>query len=800
MPGSGRTGAKPRGAPPFEGSATTSPPWQASLFPHPPFLLRNLQYVSLKKFRGRSRIVTSKEAHTERVVSLQLDAVQVQHLSPSKSEQLTHDASSQGPINRYCLVRIWLVRDTLVAPKQVTLASYVRDVALPVLGDRRTTSEVCRRIRFLCSELHDTKGLWSPSRVTLEVFLDGKPAPRGPDLVGSYVVDASNGLRHDGGDACVRIVLRKPPPGYASPSLGNPYNKVAEILESCQRTVHAGTSSNVKAITETPGISQKQQESVETNRHSAHRDAYTGSDMYFIDVRVAARQHRRGSVSPNPQLRQPLNVFLYSFRSPSVAWKRIARLDDACPICLRRLGHVSSLFTHMEIEHEEYDFTVSLTVHKANAAPDGESEQSSGDFIFRPTSVRSPRTVVEVDVTPKQIRYTAKGNGRGRVQKRRRTTPAIEDAVSNGAAGRGKTGACNGRSTRPKETVSGPMQIQTACGPGHIAVREDLDDGPELVYVNTSRFRTWSEPDFEWETITRAVDGTKHTVTKAAEARARASDGHPGSPVPTVERGSDQASASTVFDTSEVVRYGSTWARSQPFARRTCQQEFSPGFCSKQCSTSNASTARADRGATASRTFGMRVRRQRPKITPQDAQRMCRPGAPVLYHLPSLARCRPKDLVQGDPDSEEEVDDSWILQYEEEKLLQLPVQVKEKVLWMLWNRFVFPVRGVSGVVLGDRYTRYNLERFVLECGSEIHRLGLRAQLVGFLRACHIHGCIDAPGILSVLHCLDGLKATEDCADGSRSFGPTWPPTPKAQTQKPAQGSKRSKSDSTSDES
>lgn len=142
-------------------------------------------------------------------------------------------------------------------------------------------------------------------------------------------------------------------------------------------------------------------------------------------------------------------------------------------------------------------------------------------------------------------------------------------------------------------------------------------------------------------------------------------------------------------------------------------------------------------------------------------------GKLKLYHVVSVCEAKEEHFEEDDPDSEEEVDHSWRLALSLEKIRHLEgVSPKEKILWMMWNRFAhenYPIPSVYA----ERYTRYTCELFALEVGSQIARLKLRVHFFGFLRALHIHGLIDSKAIISILLCLDGKKKRRDCSISSR---------------------------------
>lgn len=142
-----------------------------------------------------------------------------------------------------------------------------------------------------------------------------------------------------------------------------------------------------------------------------------------------------------------------------------------------------------------------------------------------------------------------------------------------------------------------------------------------------------------------------------------------------------------------------------------------------------------------------------------------------LYHIVSMAEITPAHYDEDDPDSEEEVDQSWRLDLNMERVRSLEdCSAKEKVLWLLWNKFAhdnYPIPSVYG----ERYTRYTVELFTILHRAELNHLKLRVQLLGFLKALHIHGLIDSPAVKSVMECLDGKKKRRDIAISARPEQP-----------------------------
>jgi VEFS-Box of polycomb protein len=141
-------------------------------------------------------------------------------------------------------------------------------------------------------------------------------------------------------------------------------------------------------------------------------------------------------------------------------------------------------------------------------------------------------------------------------------------------------------------------------------------------------------------------------------------------------------------------------------------------------------------------------------------------GNRELYHVISVAPFPESHFDENDPDSEDEVDHSWRLTVQEEDITTLPVGVKHKLLWTMWNRHVFENDSCGSY--GYQFTRYEVEIFAIELRPEILRLGLRVHFVAFLRALSIHGHIDSEAVLSAVQCLDHRKKRRACKDSRRA--------------------------------
>lgn len=142
-------------------------------------------------------------------------------------------------------------------------------------------------------------------------------------------------------------------------------------------------------------------------------------------------------------------------------------------------------------------------------------------------------------------------------------------------------------------------------------------------------------------------------------------------------------------------------------------------------------------------------------------------GKSQMFHIVSVSEMKEDHYDEDDPDSEEEVDQSWRLDLNIERVRSLQgVSAKEKVLWILWNKFAHSIYPIPSLY-GERYTRYTLELFVLDHRAEIEQLKLRTQLFGFIKALHVHGLIDSRAVLSVMECLDGKKKRRDITSSAR---------------------------------
>lgn len=190
---------------------------------------------------------------------------------------------------------------------------------------------------------------------------------------------------------------------------------------------------------------------------------------------------------------------------------------------------------------------------------------------------------------------------------------------------------------------------------------------------------------------------------------------------------------------------------------RAC--EVNNKFCSEWCNIMHNKERDKDNGRSM---VASALATREPKVNYKETL-----GKLQLYHIGSVSEMKESHYDEDDPDSEEEVDQSWRLDLNIERVRSLDgVASKEKVLWIMWNKYAhanYPIPSLYG----ERYTRYTLELFVLEHRTEIREMKLRTQLYGFLKALHTHGLIDSEAMLSVMKCLDGSVKHRNILKSSR---------------------------------
>lgn len=278
---------------------------------------------------------------------------------------------------------------------------------------------------------------------------------------------------------------------------------------------------------------------------------------------------------------------------------------------------------------------------------------------------------------------------------------------------------------------------------------DDDDDGE--IYVNPRRFRVYvDEAKRAREKENAAVEAAMKNVNLGADSH---------------------DSDSTIFDQERaedllsIVR-DDLWNFCSHCGRRhDCSYNDKDEFCSEWCEISHKKD-KDDENDDRPLLANASVPRER-KVDYKETL-----GKLELYHIVSVAKMTEDHYDENDPDSEEEVDQSWRLDLNIERVRSLEgVSSKEKILWILWNRFAHASYPIPSLY-GERYTRYSLELFVLENKAEIEQLKLRSQLFGLLKALHVHGLIDSKATLSIMQCLNGTKKRRDIGISVR---PEMPP-------------------------
>lgn len=291
---------------------------------------------------------------------------------------------------------------------------------------------------------------------------------------------------------------------------------------------------------------------------------------------------------------------------------------------------------------------------------------------------------------------------------------------------------------------------------GHRSNRGDTEDGMAddayeegvEIYVNPRRYR--------------------HYVDKSNEARDNAAM---EAGLRSVNLDGDSGSDSTVFDQERgndllsIVR-DELWNFCSHCGRRhDCSYNGKDDFCSEWCEISHKKDLEASNEGKPLLANASVPRAS--KVNYKEAL-----GKLQLYHIVSVTEMKEDHYDEDDPDSEEEVDQSWRLDLNIERVRSLEgVSAKEKTLWMLWNKYAYENYPIASLY-GERYTRHTLEVFVLDKKAEIEQLKLRTQLFGFLRALHVHGLLDSKAILSIMMCLNGQKKRRDIGVSSRPEAPT----------------------------
>jgi hypothetical protein len=393
----------------------------------------------------------------------------------------------------------------------------------------------------------------------------------------------------------------------------------------------------------------------------------------------------------------------------------VVRTDSVCPLCLLNCHRPVTLLTHMQVDHSE------LSMRPVQFPVCGAVEPPSIDHPYRPPVLTSD----EDD-----------DGARARPRPRPRQALAVTRYVRAHAAAPSLSHARKGERTVPPNT-------------------DPADPAPawELVFVSPTRYPTWQRAEAEWTAAFRA----------AVAALPDCPSGGPGCACVTCRR------RTPAVDVGDAIHAGSV---------PNGEQEVGDGCRSDASDLTTVYDAEEEGHGPYRPVYSRRPAWKElgvtPPLAPKPGRKMQLPSArslaevvreKELFHMVSLQRITPAHVDEADPDSEEDIDDSWRLQYAEDELRALSdATPKQKALWSLWNQFAFD--KFAAAQYGMRYTRYSVELFALRWQRKIKELGLRLEFVAFLRALHVHGCIDGVAILSAVRCVDGEKAVEDCAESA----------------------------------
>lgn len=403
-----------------------------------------------------------------------------------------------------------------------------------------------------------------------------------------------------------------------------------------------------------------------------------------------------------------------SYVSPQYSWwTGIVRHDFICPWCHRNCRRLRTLLTHFHLDHDRIELSLEGVQNTG-----GNADEAYFTLIFNITPVKSL-------------------NGRG-------AGVAFTKARNSGGA--------NGRRRSNGSVVD---------------VRDNED---EDVIVNRRRYRSYSTPRRK-KAVDKELDMTKCAVADVTKNSAENEDedsdstqfnDRPGRPRDyLLKEGWGRClhcnRPHQKLYTSNVSFCGE-WCEIVHNDRRNARRKLPRAMRGERLDTLRSNRATQALPPLASLTTATRT----PRINFKETL-----GQRTLYHVVSVTPVRESHFDEDDGDSEDEVDQSWRLRITEEKLHHLEnACAVDRALWILWNRYAFENYPAPGAY-AERYTRHSLEEFVFEYANEIHRLNLRLPLIGFLRACHVHGCIDGDAVLSVLLCLDGKKKRRQCAASSR---------------------------------
>jgi VEFS-Box of polycomb protein len=441
----------------------------------------------------------------------------------------------------------------------------------------------------------------------------------------------------------------------------------------------------------------------------------------------------------------------------------LVRPDFVCPLCLRFCRRVSTMLHHFDSDHE--NIVPSLVIFPTGGA---RKHLLSGELEFMP-SILLHFAMTELELTKNALCATSSRKCSEDCTDSNRKSLADKGSLSIEEAGPWTRQLSELISTDfgPKESGSLALNKQTG-GSGLVTSVQILNPSgshwSHVIYVNTRRFPTWRVPLVDWNVEAGNWRRGSSNLVKSVKL----SEVTPVRTIPdVVEDMEDAESDSTVADGEVTDRVKMLWSRCLKCKTLNASAyAYNPDFCSQSCERLHVGDGRlaavsisegVDSDLPPLSTLGTSKSARRSRVNFEAAFR-----DKTVFHLVSVAPFKAEHFDENDKDSEEEIDFSWRRQLNEEKLDALDVRPKQKVLWTMWNRFAFDKMAAGEYA--ERYTRFSLELFATLYRSEILRLGLRVEFMSFIRALHVHGCIDGTAIISALKCLAGQKSMAECSE------------------------------------
>jgi hypothetical protein len=456
---------------------------------------------------------------------------------------------------------------------------------------------------------------------------------------------------------------------------------------------------------------------------------------------------------------QSLQVYTLAGAPRNSGW---VRPDFVCPLCLRYCRRVNTMLHHFESNHE--NLVPSLVIFPTGGA---RSHRLSGELDCRPSIIfYFTMTGLELLADASHIANAWKSaedctdSNRNPVELKGPPSLMEEgpwarqmlELISNDVGPK----ECESQVLNEHIGGSGPVTSVQILNPSE-------SERSNFIFVNTRRFPTWRVPLVDWNAEVGKWRRGPSNFVKSVELSEAPIHSFPD----VVEDMADAESDSTLLDGEVANRVEKVWKRC--LKCKTVNASVyadNPDFCSQVCEFLHVGDGQLAAGSVSEdvasdlpplSTLGTSKSARRSRVNFEAAFRN-----KTVFHLVSVAPFKAEHFDENDQDSEEEVDFSWRRQLNEEELDALKVRPKQKVLWTMWNRFAFD-RMAAGEY-AERYTRYSLELFATLYRSEILRLGLRLEFMSFMRALHVHGCIDGTAIISVLKCLAGQKSMAECSE------------------------------------